>query len=219
MKRKADQAQATREAMLKAARAVFTERGYEDAATDEIVERAGVTRGALYHHFRDKKDLFALSYEILQREIQSRILAAISTESETWKRLVRACEVYLDACLDPAVQRIVLLDAPRVFSRQSLFQLQAETGSGLIGQGLMRMFLQELMDRGITVRHNAWTLSVLLSGALESAALEIALAPDKELWRRELGAGFVSLLERLKISPEEKDHGWRKPKPKRSRKK
>ena len=47
--------------MLKAARAVFTERGYEDAATDEIVERAGVTRGALYHHFRDKKDLFALS--------------------------------------------------------------------------------------------------------------------------------------------------------------
>ena len=215
MRRKAEQAQATREAILKVARAVFTERGYDDAANDEIAERAGVTRGALYHHFRDKKDVFALCYEILQREVQQKVLAAVSAEADTWKRLVRACEAYLEASLDPAVQRIVLLDAPRVFSRPTLTQLQAVTGSGLVGPGLMRMFLQDLMDKGVLVRQNAWSFSVLVGGALEAAALEIASSPDKDLWRRELEASLLVLLERMKIRPDEKDRGWRQPKPRK----
>jgi AcrR family transcriptional regulator len=213
MRRKADQAQATRQSILKVARSVFTERGYADAATDEIAEKAGVTRGALYHHFRDKKDVFALVYEILQREIYSRILEATSAESDVWKRLTRACHVYLDASLDPAVQRIVLLEAPRVFSRRTLSELQAVTGPGLIGPGLMRMFLQELMDTGVIFRQNAWSLSILISGALDAAALEIATAPDKAMWRRELGLAVDNLLDRLRISKNEKDSGWRQPRP------
>ena len=215
MRRKADKAQATRQSILKVARAVFTERGYADAATDEIAEKAGVTRGALYHHFRDKKDVFALVYEILQREIYSRILEATSAESDVWERLIQACHVYLDASMDPAVQRIVLLEAPRVFSRRTLSELQAVTGPGLIGPGLMRMFLQELMDTGVIFRQNAWSLSILIGGALDAAALEIATAPDKEMWRRELGIAIDKLLHRLRISKNEKDHGWRQPRPKR----
>jgi len=225
MRRKAEQAQVTRETILRAARAVFTEKGYESTAAEEIAVRAGVTRGAFYHHFRDKKDIFALCYEILQREIQQRVLKAVSDESDTWKRLIRGCEVYLEAALDPAVQRIVLLDAPRVFTRSALTQLQAVTGSGLIGPGLMRMFLQDLMDSGVLVRQNAWAMSVLLGGALEAAALEIATAPDKQMWRQGLEHGLVALLERLRIRPEEKDRGWwrqfqpakKPPKPKRTR--
>lgn len=215
MRRKAEQAQATRESILKVARAVFTEKGYEDAAMDEIAERAGVTRGAVYHHFRDKKDVFALCYEILQREIQEKVLTAITAEPDTWKRLLRACEVYLQAALDLAFQRIVLLEAPRVFTRAELTQLQAVTGAGLIGPGLMRMFLQDLMDGGVAVRENAWALSVLLGGALEAAALEIATAPNKDMWRRGLEQGLMALLGRLKIRAGEKDRGWRQPRPPR----
>jgi AcrR family transcriptional regulator len=213
-KRKAEQAQATRSKILKAAKELFTERGYADSPADEIVRRAGLSRGALYHHFRDKKDVFALVYEMLQREVHTRILNAISTQSDPWKRLLKGCDTYLDASLDPSVQRIVLLDAPHVFSRQNLAQLQALTGTGLIGPGLMRMFLQELMDSGVLVRQNAWSLSVLIGGALDAGALEIALAPDKSMWRRELGEAIVRLLECLRIPRGAYDRPWRQPRTK-----
>ncbi len=76
------------------------------------------------------------------------------------------------------------------------------------------MFLQELMDTGVIFRQNAWSLSILISGALDAAALEIATAPDKAMWRRELGLAVDNLLDRLRISKSEKDRGWRQPRPK-----
>src|SRR5258708_16544801 len=108
---KAAQREATTAALIAAARALFAERGYADVGTEEIVKRAGVTRGALYHHFRGGKEelfravLVQLSAETVQRVAQ----AAIATE-DPWESLVVGSEAFLDACATAEVQRIMLVD-------------------------------------------------------------------------------------------------------------
>src|SRR5713101_4637376 len=83
--RKAEQSEATRAALVQAARELFGERGYDNTATEEIVQHARVTRGALYHHFRDKADIFRAVYEEIQKEIIARILeASVASGADDW---------------------------------------------------------------------------------------------------------------------------------------
>ena len=117
--KKAEQSEATRTALLRAARELFAERGYADTATEDIAQRAGVTRGALYYQFRDKSGLFRAVLEGLNLNISTQVASAMQTNQgepgALWDRLVNAGrEVYLDACLDPAFQRIVLIEAATV---------------------------------------------------------------------------------------------------------
>src|SRR2546421_10255411 len=106
---------ATREALIAAARELFAERGYAAVGTEEIVRAAGVTRGALYHHFAGKRELFEAVHEDDERQLVERIAAsAISTSADPLQALHAGAQAFLDACEDPAVQRIALVDAPSV---------------------------------------------------------------------------------------------------------
>ena len=107
------QGMATRVALLQAARELFGERGYAATATEDIVARAGVTKGALYHHFGGKDDLFRAVFEHVSNEVSDEAVVDFLLP-DSWQALVLGCNHWVDAHLDPAVQRIALRDARAV---------------------------------------------------------------------------------------------------------
>ncbi len=190
---KAEQSQATRAALLKAARALFAERGYSDVGTEEIVRAAGVTRGALYHHFADKRALFDAVYEEVERELVERIAAsAVGRASDPLSALHAGAEAFLDACEDPAVQRISLLDAPSVLGWERWREIGVEHGLGLI-----EATVQAGIDAGLIARQPARPLAHLLLGALDEGAQLVARADDAGETRRQVGASMSRLLDAL----------------------
>src|SRR5580693_5008554 len=97
----------TRESLLQAARELFGEQGYAATSTEEIVAKAGVTKGALYHHFSDKESLFRAVFEQVQREVSDQAVVEF-LQPDSWEALVAGCRLWLDAHLDPSVRQIVL---------------------------------------------------------------------------------------------------------------
>src|SRR5260370_7317737 len=110
--RQAQNSAATRTALLRVARKLFTERGYADTATEEVVRRAHVTRGALYHHFRDKQALFKAVLDEEQIKLAASIKAVAAREPDPWRALRAGCHAFLDACLDSPVPQILPTHAP-----------------------------------------------------------------------------------------------------------
>jgi AcrR family transcriptional regulator len=193
---KAEQSELTRGVLLTTARALFTEKGYADTATEAIVQRAGVTRGALYHHFRDKEELFQAVFEDAERELVEKVRAAVEVaRTEPWEGLCVGCQAFLDACLEPAVQRIVLLDAPSVLGWETWRRIDAEYGVGLVRQSL-----QAAMDAGEVDLLPVDPLAHILLGALTEAAMVIARAEDVQSARTEVGAIIDRLLKGLKAA-------------------
>jgi AcrR family transcriptional regulator len=193
---KAEQSELTRRALLTTARTFFTEKGYADTATEDIVQRAGVTRGALYHHFRDKADLFQAVFEDAERALVEKVRTAVAVaRAEPWEGFLVGCQAFLDACLEPAVQRIVLLDAPSVLGWETWRRLDAEYGVGLVRQSL-----QAAMEAGEVELLPVDSLAHIVLGALTEAAMVIARAEDRQAVRAEVGAVVNRLLEGLRTA-------------------
>src|SRR5215475_8010945 len=182
--------EATRRQLVTAARALFGERGYADVATEEIVRAAGVTRGALYHQFRDKADLFAAVAEQVEAEITDRIAAGAAEAAADPMDVLRAgARLFLDACAEPEVERIILLDAPAVLGWEAWRDLYARYGFGLV-----QLALQSAMDAGAIVRQPVTPLAHALIGALDECALYVARAEDQATARQECAAIFDQIL-------------------------
>src|SRR3954467_10445180 len=114
MPRNSDQAEKTKALLIRTARKLFAKRGYARVGTEELVRAAGVTRGALYHHFDGKADLFRAVFEDVERELTEKLGAEALAKPDPWEGLLAALEMFLDVCTEPEVQRIALLDAPSV---------------------------------------------------------------------------------------------------------
>ena len=192
--RKAEQSELTRNALIDAARRLFSKRGYAAVPTEEIVQAAGVTRGALYHHFRDKQDLFAEVVERLEQEVLERVAAAALEVQDPWDQQVTAVGAFLDCCLDPAVQRVILTDAPSVMGLHAWREIEARYGLALVRGGL-----QAMVDAGLVEDQPLDPLAHMLLGAMQEAGLLIAHAEDKEAARREVGDSLVRLLQGLRV--------------------
>ena len=123
---------------------LFAERGYGAVGTEEIVARAGVTRGALYHHFRDKRDLFRAVFERLEEGLVASIASQMAGVEDPWEVLVTGMRAALDAATEPAVIRISLLDAPAVLGWREWRDIEARHGLGLVAAGL-----RNAMDQGV----------------------------------------------------------------------
>jgi AcrR family transcriptional regulator len=184
---------ATRESLLHAAHELFAQRGYADVGTEEIVARAGVTRGALYHHFADKRDLFRAVHEELERELVADIGAQIGAIEDPWELVVTGVGAFLDRCTDPAVMRIALLDAPAVLGWAEWREIDARYGLGLVSFGL-----QNAMDREVFAAQAVRPLAHLLMGALAEAAMVIANAEQPEVARNEVEQPLMALLDGLR---------------------
>jgi AcrR family transcriptional regulator len=193
--RKAEQSEATRSALIEAARGLFSERGYASVSTEEIVQSAGVTRGALYHHFRDKKDLFAEVVEQLEQELLQKIATTALGESDPWAQQLVAVGAFLDGCLDPAVQRVILTDAPSVLGLHAWREVEARYGLALVRTGL-----QSMIDAGLIEQQPLEPLAHMMLGALQEGGLLIAHADDPVAARREVGEGVERILRGLRVA-------------------
>jgi AcrR family transcriptional regulator len=189
----AERSAATRAALLDAARRLFSTRGYAGTAREEIVASAGVTRGALQHHFRDKRSLFLAVYEVMEQELVEAVaLAAMKAGDDPVEQLRAGCRAYLDAVLDPAVQRVCAIDGPAVLPsdvRQELTDRYA--------LGLVREAVHEAMRTGRIPEAPVDPLARVLLAGVTAAAQYVATAPEPRKARKDAGRTVDLVLDRL----------------------
>jgi AcrR family transcriptional regulator len=188
-----DRSAATTAALVAAARALFAARGYQAVPADEITRAAGVTRGALYHHYADKRGLFRAVVEEIERELTEEVEAAFAAGADPLTGMTQALGVFLDACLREEVRRISLTDAPAVLGWEVWREIEAEHGLGL----LVRVLGQARAD-GLIVDLPVPALAQLVLSAVLEAARMIAAADDPARTRAEvqqvLGGWLAGLL-------------------------
>jgi AcrR family transcriptional regulator len=189
----AERTHATRARLIELGRASFARDGFGGTPAEELVRQAGLTRGALYHHFGGKEGLFLAVYQALQHEIAERIEAAANAAPDAWEALRGGCRAFLDACTDPDVQRIVLLDAPTVLGWERWRQVDAAEGVVLLLEGL-----REAIAAGALPDQPVEPLAHLLAGAMNEAAMWIARAPDPAAAHAAASAALDRLLNGLR---------------------
>jgi AcrR family transcriptional regulator len=184
---------ATRGRLIDAGRHLFGARGFDDVSQVELVRAAGVTRGALYHHFDGKEGLFAAVYAELQQEITARIVEAAGRESNPWRELEAGCMVFLRACLDPEVQRIVLRDAPRVLGWDHWREVDAASGLIVLEEGI-----RAAIDAGDMRALPPTAVARGLLGAMNELGLWLANAPDATAALGEAELALSGMLDGLR---------------------
>jgi AcrR family transcriptional regulator len=176
----------TRAALINAARRLFAEHGYGEVGTEQIALAAGVTRGALYHQFADKADLFAAVLESVEVDVTTRLIEVVDAVAarggQPLDLLIAGADAWLDASADPEVRRIALLDGPSVLGWERWREVGMRHGLGLV-----KSLLIELMEAGGIPVQPVDPLAHALVGALDEAALYVALAEDPVQARAETG--------------------------------
>jgi AcrR family transcriptional regulator len=181
----------TRRALLSAARVLFAEKGFAATGREEIAERAGVTRGALYHHFASKTEVAAAVVEELEGELVDLVVAAAREGSGVRDQLHRGSRAYMDACADPTMARI-LADAPAVLGIEACRALDAVACAPLLAEVFARA-----KDEGITVPGDPDVAAALLLGFLNEAAGLVAARPADGALRRRVVDTVDEFLTRL----------------------
>ncbi len=189
----AERRETTRGALIAAGRELFARRGYDAVGTEELVVAAGVTRGALYHHFDGKRGLFDAVFEEVERELVGRFSFEELTGADPFSALAGGIDQFLDISLNVEVQRITLLDGPAVLGWERWHELEARYGLGLIEAGLSAAIeAGQLRDLPVA------ELATALLGALIEAALLVARAEDGAAARKRAGRVLRGLLEGLR---------------------
>ena len=185
-----DRTRATRAALVSAARRLFAEREYDDVPADEIAKSAGVTRGALYHHFADKRDLFEAVFEQLEEDLTADIARIMADDSRPV--IQSGLQAFLDVCTQPEVVKIGLTEAPAVLGWQRWREIESKYGLGLVKAALST---NPAVD-GTILDASAH----IVVSALIEAALVIAHADDRQRARDEAESALTLLLSALLTS-------------------
>lgn len=172
---RAQQREQTKQALLREGRRLFSDRGYGAVGLAEIVQAAGVTKGALYHHFTGKADLFRAVLEDLQQEVGRRVATAADAHDDPWAQLTVGCQEFLTATADPDIQRVMLVDGPAVLGWSEWRAMDEAASARHLADALTT-----LIDAGIIAPQPVAPLVHLLSGAMNEAALWLASSPDPE---------------------------------------
>jgi AcrR family transcriptional regulator len=188
----AERSATTRSALLAAARELFAEYGFAATGREQIAELAGVTRGALYHHFGSKERLFRAVVEQLEEELGEQVMVAAARSPDAAEQLRLGCMAFLDACLDPAVRRVVLIEAPVVLGWDQWREIDAQHGLSLVTHAL-----EAVVASGQMTHVAIEPLAHLLLGALNEAAMLVAHAPKPKAARVEVGRTVELVLDRL----------------------
>ena len=191
--RREAEARATREDLIGEALELFTERGYAGVGTEEIVSRAKVTRGALYHHFEDKRDLFRAVFERVEGDLMERIGATMEGADDPWDLMISGMRAFLDACEEPAVKQISLTDAPAVLGWEEWREIDNRHGLGLT-----RAALQGAVEAGVLRPIAVDPMAHLFVAALSEAAFVIAHADQPRRARAEVEEALIQLVEGLR---------------------
>lgn len=202
----------TRAALIQAARRAFARHGFSSVSTETIVENARVTRGALYHHFGDKEDLFAAVFEEVSRSVVRRIAIAAGRQDDPWQSFIAGHDAFLDACLNAEVRRILVIDGVAVLGPVRWRQLDMAHTAGSLLHGA-----RAVQFAGYLSGHDAEMLTALLSGALNEAAILMDQADDARQARTEVGAELHRLLNALRDGAQRSAEESAKQPPRRSR--
>ena len=191
-----DRGDATRAALLAAARELFGERGYAATPTEDVVAAAGVTKGALYHHFGGKQELFRVVHEQLLHDISDAVVA-IFNQPDPWHDIVEGCAAWIDAHLDPAVRRIVLTDARSVLDEEMVRDIEARFGVVALRGALRKNRTAGILDPDADLN----ALALMLVGALREACLYVAGAANQAQARDEAVGIVTRMLESFRLQP------------------
>jgi len=184
-----ERSETTTRTLLSNAKDLFAARGYAATSLDDILERADLTRGALYHHFGSKTDLFRAVVEDEERKLTEAISTTAAAERDAWSAFRAGCMAFLEGCLDPKVQRLLLVDGPSVLGLAEMRALEAR-----YTWALLRVGLERAMTEGRLARRPVEPLTHLLLGALSQAAMAIARAKDPAATLRDTKAEVDRLL-------------------------
>jgi len=191
----AERSATTREALLRAGRELFGERGYAEVSTEQIVRRAGVTRGALYHLFEDKRALFAAVLDSVEADVLARIAErVVAAGADPEQLLRRAFSAWLDACQQPDVLQILLIDAPGVLGWEDWRAAMDRYGIATTTE-----LLQAAIDTGTIAPQPVLALAHVVIGALDEAALYIARSGDRAAARAEMDGVLDRFLAGLQV--------------------
>jgi len=179
--------------ILAIARELFAKQGYAATSMEDVVSKAGVTRGALYHHFTGKKGLFLAVFEQAQRQISKKIVEAAEQAPTPWDQLRDGSKAFLSAVMNPTLQRIVLIDGPSVLGWQEWRRLDGEHGLKDLREGL-----EALQRLGMLKPLPVEALAHLLSGAMNDAALWIVHQDDPFEALRQTLENLDALLDGLR---------------------
>jgi AcrR family transcriptional regulator len=189
-------AEATRRGLIAAGRELFGKQGFAGTSVEEVVKAAGVTKGALYHHFRDKDDLFRAVVEEVKLDVTAAAADSFfeeSSDDDPLQRVHRLCSRMIDAHADPAVQRISVIDARAVFDAPTRRDLDRR-----YEVSLLRGAFRSAMRAGAIERQPLAPLAHVVAGALVEACALIAEADDKEAARAEVTEVLTRLLDGLR---------------------
>jgi AcrR family transcriptional regulator len=192
---KAAQTLATKQKLERVARGLFAERGFAGVSAEEIVAKADVTRGALYHHYDGKEGLFEAVVDALMREVHAKLAAEAAGLPDPLQALERGVHVFLKVCTEPNVQRILLVDAPAVLGWHKWREMDARYGLGLVKQAL-----SGAMQAGSLLHQDVDILAHVLLGALTEAAMVIARSQSPSKSRKAAERAIGSVIA-----------GWRRP--------
>ena len=171
-KRRAEMVQETRAKLIGAARKAFAAKGYAAASMDDLTAEAGLTRGALYHNFGDKKGLLQAVIDQIDAEMLTRMHEVADRAESRWQGLLDESIAYLEMAVEPEIQRIMLLDGPAVLGDPSQWPNQTACLRRTTEE------VQALVDEGVLAPVDAEAAARLLNGAALNAALWIAAADD-----------------------------------------
>jgi AcrR family transcriptional regulator len=172
--------EATRKALIQASRMLFAEKGYADTGTPEIVKAAAVTRGALYHHFRDKADLFAAAVRAEAEAVANEIEESAVDAPTAAAALAAGGAAYFAAMAAPGRIRLLLFDGPAVLGHAAIRKIDAATGGGALRDGLIAALPKTTDPASVDA------LADMLSAAFDRAAIAIAAGAAPAAYRESL---------------------------------
>jgi AcrR family transcriptional regulator len=190
----AERTEATRGRLIATARRLFAEKGFAATSTEEILQEAEVSRGALYHHFSTKTDLFQATFEAVEDELTAKILAVATAGGETdpMRILELGFGAFLDECRNPEVQRIVMLDGPTVLGWDAWHELDERYAFGTIKAVLLVAAEMRRVDPSAVD-----PLAHLLLGAVMQAGMVVARADDAAAAKRAMAESFARLISTI----------------------
>lgn len=196
VRRRSETMEENRARLIAAARKTFSEQGFANSSMDELTASVGLTRGALYHNFGDKKGLLAAVVTLMDGEMAQRARAEAAQADNDWDRLLAEGVAYIRMALDPEVRRIVLLDGPAFLGDPAQWPSQ----NGCLAS--TRQTVQKLLDRGVLKDVDADAAAHMLNSAALNAALWIAASSDPEQALPKVIAVFTRLAGGLRSTPQ-----------------
>ncbi len=192
--RRDEYSEATRRGLLDSAAEAFARKGYADASLDEIARAARLTKGAVYHHFGGKRNLFLAVYDEVHGEFTTGMQRAAEQVTDPWESFLAGIRVFLDACLTTRFRRIALDEAPAALGWHAWREIEGQRARMLAEP------LAELMRAGILKPEPAVLLARVVQGIVGEAGRAIAEAPDQGAARRDAEALVMGLLASLRTT-------------------